>query len=225
MKNEKWYKETFDKVHVPEELLGRVMDMENQTAKKAKRGWRYAMGALAAVFGLFVASNGISYAATGETWVSRMTVCLNGEKYERDITWQECENGKFIGMVLVTESVEWYHSASIRLAIITEDGLMIEKDLSYSIDDQVLTIIEGDDVYETGNCELSCEMKADEEGSIWLRVNENDICIAEVDLTADLADGTAEGDVAYDECIYHYHVTQQADRKYEVTLSVQIAEE
>ena len=89
MKNEKWYKETFDKVHVPGELLGKVMDMENQTEKKAKRGWRYAMGALAAALGLFVASNGICYAATGETWVSRMTVYFNGEKYEGEVTWQE----------------------------------------------------------------------------------------------------------------------------------------
>lgn len=34
MRNEKWYKETFDQVHVPDKLLGKVMNMENQTKEK-----------------------------------------------------------------------------------------------------------------------------------------------------------------------------------------------
>ncbi len=222
---EKWYKETFDKVHVPEELLGKVMDMENQTEKKAKRGWRYAMGALATAFGLFVASNGICYAATGETWVSRMTVYFNGEKYERDVTWQEYEDGKLIGMVPVTHSDEGDNSESVNMCIITEDGEIMDKDITYSIDDRALTVIEGDDGYATGNCEVSCEVEKDEDGSVWLRISENDVCKAEVNLTADLADGTAEGDLTYDGLIYHYQVTQNANDAYEVMLSAEIAEE
>lgn len=226
MKNEKWYKETFDKVHVPEELLGKVMDMENQTEKKAKRGWRYAMGALAAAFGLFVASNGICYAATGETWVSRMTVYFNGEKYEGDITWQEYENGKLIGMFPVTVPVVSDHSMeSVILGIIAEAGEVIDKDLTYSIDDRVFTMIEGDDDYAAGNCEVSCEVETDEDGRVWLRVNQNGACVAEADITADLADGTAEGDITYDDHTYHYQVTRKTNGAYEVMLSAEIAEE
>lgn len=225
MKNEKWYKETFDKVHVPEELLGKVMDMENQTEKKTKRGWRYAMGALAAALGLFVASNGICYAATGETWFSKITVYFNGEKYEREVTWQEQEDGKLIGMVPVTHPDESDHSESVNVCIIAEDGEMIDGDMTYSIDDRVFTMIEGNDGYEIGNCEVSCEVETDEDGSVWLRINENDVCKAEANLTADLADGTAEGDLTYDGLTYHYQVTQGADGVYEVMLSAEFAEE
>lgn len=181
MKNEKWYKETFDKVHVPGELLGKVMNMENQTEKKAKRGWRYAMGTLAAVLGLFVASNVVCYAATGETWVSKVTVYLNGEKVERDISWQEYEDGEltgicvtipmteFIGNIPITEFIANDPSLSVSLAIFmeAEDGEMINnKDSSYSLDDGKLTITEGADVYETENAEVNCAVETEEDGSV-----------------------------------------------------------
>lgn len=211
MKNEKWYKETFDKVHVPGELLGKVMDMENQTEKKAKRGWRYAMGALTAAFGLFVASNAICYAATGETWVSRMTISLNGEKIEKDITWQENGDGTFFGIVEVESDEE------AELFAITDDIEMTGGDVVYSFDGEA-----GEDgVYAI----VDCAIETDEDGSVWFRVNENGVCKAEIDLTADLADGMAEGDVVYDGLTYHYQVTQASDGEYELTLSAEIAEE
>ena len=213
MKNEKWYKETFDKVHVPEELLGKVIKMENQTKKKAKRGWRYAMGTLAAAFGLLVASNGICYAATGQTWISRVTIYLNGEKMEKDVTWQENEDGTFFGTVYV-ESDE-----DTPLFAITDD-VGLTGDFSYSFDEDDIMAGE-DDVYSV----INCEVVADEDGSVWLRVNENDVCRAEVDLTADLADGMAQGDLTYDGFTYHYQVTQAADGEYELMLSTEILEE
>lgn len=249
MKNEKWYKETFDKVHVPEELLGKVMNMENQTEKKAKRRWRYAMGALAAAFGLFVASNAVCYAATGETWVSKITFYLNGEKYERDITWQEYKDGEFTGICVTIPMTEFIGnipitefignipmpefiannsslSASLSIFMEAEDGEMINnKDISYSLDDGSLTIVEGADVYETENAEVSCKVETDEDGSVWLRLSENDVCKAEVDLTADLADGVAEGDFVYDGFTYHYQVTQASKFLYELMLYADLAEE
>ena len=213
MKNEKWYKETFDKVHVPEELLGKVMDMENQTEKKAKRGWRYAMGALAAAFGLFVASNGICYAATGETWVSRVTIYLNGEKVEKEVTWQENEDGTFFAELELENDME------CELFAITDDIELATGELSYSFDGEELTGEDGEYAF------VSCEVETDEDGSVWLRVSENGICVAEADVTADLADGMAEGDIAYDGFTYHYQVTQGADGEYELMLSAEIAEE
>ena len=213
MKNEKRYKETFDKVHVPEELLGKVMDMENQTEKKAKRGWRYAMGALAAAFGLFVASNGICYAATGETWVSRMTIYLNGEKIEKEVTWQENEDGTFFAEVEMEGDLE------CELFAVTDDIELAEGEYSYSFNGEELAGEDGEYTF------VNVEVETDEDGSVWLRVNQDGTCVAETDVTADLADGMAEGDIAYDGLNYHYQVTQGADGEYELMLSADIAEE
>lgn len=213
MKNEKRYKETFDKVHVPEELLGKVMDMENQTEKKAKRGWRYAMGALAAAFGLFVASNGICYAATGETWVSRMTIYLNGEKIEKEVTWQENEDGTFFAEVEMEGDLE------CELFAVTDDIELAAGDFSYSFNGEELAGEDGEYTF------VNVEVETDEDGSVWLRVNQDGTCVAEADVTADLADGMAEGDIAYDGLTYHYQVTQGADGEYELMLSADIAEE
>lgn len=213
MKNEKWYKETFDKVHVPEELLGKVMNMENQTEKKAKRGWRYAMGTLAAVFGLFVASNVVCYAATGETWVSKITFYLNGEKVERDVTWHEYEDGTLIGELSM--EIDEENEQGLVFAI-TDDVEMINGDFTASVQDWN---IPGE---YSG---INCTVEAEEDGSVWLRIGEDGVCKAEVDLSADLADGVAEGDLVCDGLTYHYQVTQAADGEYELMLSADLAGE
>ncbi|MCM1538394.1 MAG: hypothetical protein NC254_08355 [bacterium] len=227
MSNKKWYQETFDKVHVPGELLGKVMDMENQTEKKAKKGWRYAMGTLAAAVGLFVASNGICYAATGETWVSRMTIYLNGEKIEKDVTWQENEDGTYLGTVNVGSDEE------VGLFAVADDA-GITGDLSASLDDdgtvgELSVFFDGEEIEfgaEDVYAIVECEVETKEDGSIWLRVMENGNCKAEVDLTEDLADGMAEGDIVYDELLtYHYQVTQTADGEYDLTLLAQFEQE
>ena len=225
MKNEKWYKETFEKVHVSEELLGKVMDMENQTDKKVKRRWRYAVGALVAVFGLFVASNGICFAAIGETWVSKITIySKNGEKIERDIIWQENEDGTLHGTVDTGENAEIHVYAIADSADIAQDSLSYSingGDIMESVDETYAITVGEDDAYEI----IDCKVETDKDGSVWLRVNENDACVAEVDLTADLADGMAEGDVVYDGLIYYYQVTQEAGGEYELMFSAKIGEE
>lgn len=212
MKNEKWYKETFEKVHVPKELLGKVMNMENQTERKIKRGWRYAMGTLAVTFGLFIASNGICYAATGETWVSKMTIYFNGEKIEKDVTWQENEDGTFSG------TVDMEGDEEVELFAITDDVMMEQDGFSYSFN--------GEDITEDERYAIvDCKVETNVDGSVWLRVNENETCVMEVDLTDDLADGKAEGDMSYDGFTYHYQVTQDEDGEYNLMFSAQIAEE
>lgn len=213
MRNEKWYKETFDQVHVPDKLLGKVMNMENQT--KAKKGWRYAMGALGTAFALFVASNGICYAATGETWVSRMTLWINGEKVEKDVTWQENGDGTFLGTVEMDGSEE----TDLFVATDVEDVTREDGDYSFQF------YGEGDDSY-SADCVIDCGVEEDEDGTIWLRVREGGVCKAEADITADLADGYAEGDIAGgDGIIFHYQVTQTEAGDYELALSAELAGE
>lgn len=171
------------------------------------------MGAMAAAFGLFMASNAICYAATGETWVSRITIYLNGEKVEKEVTWQENEDGTFFAEVELEGDLE------CELFAVTDDFELTEGELSYSFNGEEL---EGEDGEYTF---VNCEVETEEDGSVWFRINENDVCKAEVNLTADLADGMAEGDIAYDGLTYHYQVTQGADGEYELMLSEEIAEE
>lgn len=216
MRNEKWYKETFDQVHVPDKLLGKVMNMENQT--KAKKGWRYAMGALGTAFALFAASNGICYAATGETWVSRMTFLFNGEKVEKDVTWQDNGDGTFLGTVEMDGSEE----GSLFLATDVEDITKENGDFSFSPE---INSGEMDESY-SADCVIDCGVEEDEDGAIWLRVREGGVCKAEADITVDLADGYAEGDIAGGDGItFHYQVTQTEAGEYELSLSAKLPEE
>lgn len=221
MENKKWYQETFDQVHVPDKLLGKVMDMENQT--KAKKGWRYAMGALGTAFALFVASNGICYAATGETWVSRMTIYFNGEKVEKDVTWQDNGDGTFIGTVEVDGDEEKDLFAITDVEEVTRDDMTFSfNEGDVGGDSNSGFVVDGESV----SAVIDCVVEKDEDGSVWVRVREDGVCKAEADVTADLADGFAEGDLPCgDGFAYHYQVTQTEAGEYELMLSAQLSEE
>ncbi len=214
MENKKWYQETFDQVHVPDKLLGKVMDMENQT--KAKKGWRYAMGALGTAFALFVASNGICYAATGETWVSRVTIYFNGGSIEKDVTWQDNGDGTFLG------TVEMDSDEETGLVMFTHDVDMTNNG-TYSFEEDGMT---ADGNAEYVSSVIDCVVEEDEDGSVWVRVREDGVCKAETDITADLADGFAEGELPCgDGFAYHYQVTQTEAGEYELMLSAELSEE
>ncbi len=214
MENKKWYQETFDQVHVPDKLLGKVMDMENRT--KAKKGWRYAMGALGTAFALFVASNGICYAATGETWVSRVTIYFNGGSIEKDVTWQDNGDGTFLG------TVEMDSDEETGLVMFTDDVDMTNNG-TYSFEEDGMT---ADGNAEYVSSVIDCVVEEDEDGSVWVRVREDGVCKAETDITADLADGFAEGELPCgDGFAYHYQVTQMEAGEYELMLSAELSEE
>lgn len=82
MSNKEWYKESFDQVHIPEAVLGKVRNMEKkQKIIKRKSKLRYAVTVIAVLMLCFAVSNGITYAATGEsvaTWIEKgWSVCDN----------------------------------------------------------------------------------------------------------------------------------------------------
>ena len=216
MENKKWYQETFDQVHVPDKLLGKVMDMENQT--KAKKGWRYAMGASGTAFALFVASNGICYAATGETWVSRVTIYFNGGSIEKDVTWQDNGDGTFLGTVEMDSDEETG-------LVMFRDDVDMTNNGTYSFEEDGMT---ADGNAEYVSSVIDCVVEEDEDGSVWVRVRvrEDGVCKAETDITADLADGFAEGELPCgDGFAYHYQVTQTEAGEYELMLSAELSEE
>ncbi|MBQ8799466.1 MAG: hypothetical protein IJZ55_07875 [Lachnospiraceae bacterium] len=81
-------KRVYDEIHAPEVLLGKVMEMKKDEFKR-RRTVKYIAAAVLVLALSVVASNGICYAATGETWIGKMMVYINGEKTEQEVTWQQ----------------------------------------------------------------------------------------------------------------------------------------
>ena len=86
MNNKEFVRGVYDEIHAPEELFGKVMDMNKKESKK-KNILRYVAGVAATLGVAMVASNGICYAATGETWIEKAIVYINGEVRTKRITF------------------------------------------------------------------------------------------------------------------------------------------
>ncbi len=91
MSNQSQYKAMMEGIHAPAELLGKVKGIPMERTKKRTIALKYATAACAALLGVFVVTNGVCYAATGETWVEKATVWVNGEPVEMDV--QMTQNG------------------------------------------------------------------------------------------------------------------------------------
>lgn len=90
MNNQEKFKQTYDEIHAPEGLLGKVMDLHMEKKEfKTRNVVKAAVCAIAVTLGMFGAGNGICYAATGETLVTKMKVVINGEETEKDIEWTQ----------------------------------------------------------------------------------------------------------------------------------------
>ena len=113
--NEK-IKEVYDEIHAPEVLLGKVMEMKKEEFK-GRMLVKYVAAAVLALIITVIASNGICYAATGETWIGKIKILINGVETEHDITWQQDGNA-LIG-ILEMEIVE---GEPLSMEIATEAG-------------------------------------------------------------------------------------------------------
>lgn len=86
MTNKEKYKQAFSVLHASTDV--RLEDiMKKKSANVAKR---IAVAAVALTVG-FVGSNGVCYAATGETWVEKVFVKVNG--VDTEVTKMELEDG------------------------------------------------------------------------------------------------------------------------------------
>lgn len=92
-----------------------------EKAKKRNYVLKCATAACAALLGVFVVTNGVCYAATGETWVEKYTVYVNGEPQEVDV--QMAKNGDtIVGETSYTiEDVDG-EGGDITLSMSTEGG-------------------------------------------------------------------------------------------------------
>ncbi len=94
MKNSDKIRTVYDEIHASDALFRKVMDMKKNESK-FRSVMKYAVTAVAGVAVMFAASNGVCYAATGETLTSKISLLINGEEQDADVTWYQDEEGVY----------------------------------------------------------------------------------------------------------------------------------
>ena len=146
--NQTYYKETFREVHAPQDLVERLMNMDelkNRKKTNFTKKWLAAAGLTIAF--LFAGSNGVAYAMTGTTWLETLVykITLDDVDYYVELEEHKKENGKYwyIGSVQhengdVTEVKYEEHGASSTLMIHTKESA------SVSLKDGRVRILDGE---------------------------------------------------------------------------------
>ncbi len=198
MSNKKLYKETFDKITMSEEAFERIRSLEGENKKNRENYFKYAGIVVAAMAAIFISSNTISYAGTGEPlvdmkeYVEKISIFINGKKAdESDVKRYVDENG--------TEHIEMQVAEGDQKGEvhITTDMDSLEKNnlsVETNIDEKGNTNIEISDF------PWKVEKK---EGKVYLNVKDGKKIL---DITKDIEDGKAEGKVQVDGKLYKYCV-------------------
>lgn len=195
MSNKEYVKNTYDEIHVPEVLLGKVMDMSGKK-NRIRKITQYAVSAAAALAIVFVTSNGICYAATGETWVTKAIVCVNGIEQEKEITWHQ-EGDVLYGEAQLDSGTT---SVTVTDAVGENGQAEVEEIYFYQETDGGTGV--GVDIGDAENEGEQVQYLEEKDGRIYLHVN--DAC---VDITEDFADGEATGILETGKYIFKYIVT------------------
>lgn len=216
MKNEELYRETFDEVHIPQALLGKVRNMDMEKKKITRRSkLRYAVAALGIMAAVFFASNGICYAATGSTWVGKVTFTINGKKMEKNMTWTKKDDGTLVGQAKIsgqngedethTFIIDEYSAGKngeptempdIEIVTDKDAASVTRKENGASVEGEAATGVSVDDV-----------VLEQEDGRVYLVAKEGGQVMAKEDITEDFADGTASGQIIWGGVTYQYHVS------------------
>lgn len=200
MNNKEKIKNVYDDIHASDALFRKVMSM-NKKETKFRDVMKFAATAVAGLALMFVASNGICYAATGETLTSKVKVLINGEEKEAELTWTEDENGIYGEYQIevdedeevVIEMVDELGDENVVFDISDEDANPEDFEISEMPDDIPVVGKEGDKTFLR------------KEG-------------VTVDITEDFADGTAEGVIECPSGTYSYTITGTID-EYEINFS------
>ncbi len=210
MNNKEYIRGAFDEIHAPDALTRKV---KNMNKKEAKRNFnlRYAAAGIAAFAFFFMTSNGICYAATGETWVGKAIVYINGEKQETNIEWKQ-EGDTLVGEV----SYEIEEGDSIEIVEAENaDGSPVVEDVELAITDDGTS---GSDISGTANITYSStiqgELSVVEESEKMYLVSGS----SKIDITEDFADGEATGTIELDGETMNYTVTGTPE-EYEITFN------
>lgn len=195
MSEQEKYKQMMNEIHVSDTTLRKVMEMDMSKKMLNKKRMMKKMGAVAAALTLcVVASNGICYAATGHSWVTKAIIYINGEKVEQDVVLEEQEDG--------TVSFEVEAPDGEECAVV--QGFVMDGDEN----------IEYDDVSSDGE-DMLLGTVVDEDGKQFFKYGEE-----KLDITEDLADGEASGIIEISGDEYYYEITGQ-DGNYSVSVSLE----
>ena len=132
MSNQSQYKAMMGEVHASADLIGKVKGIPMEKTKKRTTALKFATATCAALLGVFVVTNGVCYAATGETWVEKATVYINGEPVEMDV--QMSQNGDTtVGEINYTVEDADGEGGEVQMTMISEGGDF--DDTTYEIPD------------------------------------------------------------------------------------------
>ncbi|MBQ8413253.1 MAG: hypothetical protein IJX12_06585 [Lachnospiraceae bacterium] len=186
MNNKEFVRGVYDEIHAPEELFGKVMDMNKKESKK-RNILRYVAGVAATLGVAMVASNGICYAATGETWIEKAIVYINGEEQEVEIEMHQDGDTTY-------GEVSFEVDEDDTVSVVYNDTLP---------GDEINTVDGGTaDAIINENVVVIVE---DKDGKVYLHVGDTTI-----DITEDFADGEATGNISIDGTEYEYTITGNA---------------
>ncbi len=121
MNNANRYKAMMGEVHASADLIGKVKGIPMEKTKKRGVALRLATATCAGLLGVFVVTNGVCYAATGETWVEKATVWVNGEPMEMDVQMSQ-QGDVTVGTVEYTVEDAVGEGGDIAMTMSAEDG-------------------------------------------------------------------------------------------------------
>lgn len=200
MSNRSQYKAMMEDVHAPAELLARVKGAPMEK-KQIARGFalRYAAATCAALLGIFAVTNGVCYAATGETWVEKATVYINGQATEVDVHMSQ--NGTVTTAEMTYEISDGEGGAVEMTSIIEEEGGEGEGLSDYQM--EITDYTTG--TYVAHESDASDAMVVEgADGTVVLSIDGID----PIDITAQLKDnGAATGTYQKDGSTYVYEVS------------------
>ena len=193
MSNQSQYKAMMGEVHASADLIGKVKGIPMEKTKKRGMALKFATATCAALLGVFVVTNGVCYAATGETWVEKVTVWINGEPVEMDV--QMSQNGDTtVGEV--SYEVGDGEGGAVQMTMISEGGDF--DGTTYEIHDYT---VEG---AEDGSPNADDMVLESSDGHVILAPEG----IEPIDLTDELAtNGAATGTYEKDGATYVYQVS------------------
>lgn len=207
MISKKEYQDTMNEIHVPSEVLGKVREYPMKNKNLKRKHLAKMAGGIAAAFALaFVVSNGICYAATGETWVEK-TFTYHIVSYDGD--------GTGTATLTITDS-EGKKTAALEDAE-NLDGTVFVYVEGSEAPDCVYFSLDGESLskYDRFNAFVQ-----EADGRQLLTLESDSAESVTEDITEDLADGTASGEIEYLGKTYRYEVTPSGEA-YDISLTLE----
>lgn len=204
MREQEKYKQMMNEIHVSETTLRKVMEMDMRKKNLNKKRIMKKMGtAVAALFLCLVASNGICYAATGHSWVTKVIVYINGEAVEQDVVVEENEDGT-VTVSTERDVTDDGSGDQVTSILISEDANMEYADMT---PEEVESLIASGELNPIGGDVVEADGKQYFE-----------YAGGKVDITKDFADGEASGNIVVEGVEYRYVITEE-NGEYSVDIS------